>query len=147
MHHHAQIGHKVTPPPTELRGTFNLRNHTHVSQLNWDINQTLKTMHINKQETVSTGQSHLSQHKMNNNTIATNESPIAKTRTSPINEASPLTIQEPLIQIAENESMLHEYQIKDAQNATKASLNMPLCVDGLGPGLSQYRYDLNDLNG
>lgn len=24
---------------------------------------------------------------------------------------------------------------------------MPLGVDGLGPGLSQYRYDLNDLNG
>ena len=24
---------------------------------------------------------------------------------------------------------------------------MALCVDGLGPGLSQYRYDLNDLNG
>lgn len=24
---------------------------------------------------------------------------------------------------------------------------MPLCIDGLGPGLSHYRYDLNDLNG
>ena len=24
---------------------------------------------------------------------------------------------------------------------------MPYCVDGLGPGLSQYRYDFTDLNG